>query len=138
VRLGYYFDLFADCIVLQVVTQLLQSRDPIIGYAFTLVTLTQYFPEDTIQLFRMVEEPGRDLLTLHQVLASLQYFRFGYSHILIAHLLRRREILWISRAQKVRVFLGLRYLKNQITVREDIEPNDENSFMVSIKSDISE
>jgi hypothetical protein len=88
--------------VLQIVIQLLQSRDPIIGYTFTLVTLMKYSPEDIIQLFRMVEELGRNLLALHQGLASLQYFRFGYSHILIAYLLRRmRDIMNISRTKSM-------------------------------------
>jgi Mn2+/Fe2+ NRAMP family transporter len=56
-----------------------------------------------MQLFRIVEEPGRDLLALPQVLASLQCFIFGYSHILIA---LRRDIMSIL-AQKVWAFLGL-------------------------------
>jgi len=74
-RLGLYFDLLADCMVSQIVTQLLQSCDPIIGYAFY-----------SCAMFRMVEGPGKDLTRTPQVLASLQYVRFGYPHLLVAHL----------------------------------------------------
>ena len=90
--------------VLQIVTQLLQSRDPITGYAFALVSFAQYSLEDIIQLFRMVEEPGRNLLALHQGLA--QYFRFGYYHILIAHLQKNERYYEYLAHKKYRHSLG--------------------------------